>query len=383
MSCEKLTKYLTVMLRSRRTRSLEKLDKYKDFEVSFTKKKKKQSKVEHEDPDPDHVDPDPEHMKMDEFDGTKNKTSSTVPKDELPDAVDEAIEFKELNELRKERERVLMEIERRKLDKVCQELAEMKKEESQREPSKTIKMGKKEEKEASLDSLMEKIRILEVASSGSSGTETDSEGDYVKKKKSRSSKKRKSKSGLYKKASDKVSKPQDWPHLYLKREYASRDLRFAEMTMPMFVAGEIEIITACKNSLEREERLNFLGTLMYHAIKTDFVVIKEWYAAVVREIEVESKKWGDDYIKVGEDIIRRESLHGGQIREKAAGFSDQNVVWFCSAFQRNRCNSMAPHKAKIGGVERQVLHICATCYIRTKKQVDHPECATACPFREE
>ena len=389
------------MLRSRRTRSLEKLDKFKDFEVSFIKKKKKSKVIipDHVLIDPEHVEKMKEHVeKMKDVDGTKSKASSAVPKDELTGAMASSFSHKDesadegdeirlgLEELRRERERISLAIERKRLDKVRQELADLNEEEVRKEQSKTVKVAKTVEKELSLDSLMEKIRTLEAASSASSGTDTDSEGDYKKKKKSKGSKRR-SKSGLYKKASDRVSKPQDWPHLFLKREYASRDLRFAEMTMPMFVAGEIEIITACKNPLEKEERLNFWGTLMYHAIQTDFVVIKEWYAAVVREIEVDSKKWGDDYIKVGEDIIRRESLHGGKSKEKtvgfSAGFSDQHAVWFCSAFQRNRCSSAAPHKAKVGGVERQVQHICATCYIRTKKQADHPECASTCPFQGE
>ena len=179
------------MLRSRRTRSLEKLDKFKDFEVSFIKKKKRSKVISL-----DHVLIDPEHVeKMKDIDGTKSKASSAVPKDELTGAMASSFTHKDesadegddirvgLDELRRERERISMEIERKLLDKARQELADLNEEEVRKEPAKTVKMAKKVEKEMSLDSLMEKIRTLEVASSGSSGTDTDSEGDYKKKEK--------------------------------------------------------------------------------------------------------------------------------------------------------------------------------------------------------
>jgi hypothetical protein len=54
--------------------------------------------------------------------------------------------------------------------------------------------------------------------------------------------KKKDKSGLYKKASDDVKVAQSWPHLSLCLEYSSRNISFKELSLPQFVAGEIEIM---------------------------------------------------------------------------------------------------------------------------------------------
>ena len=54
-------------------------------------------------------------------------------------------------------------------------------------------------------------------------------------------------------------------------------------------------------------------------------------------------------------------------------------VWFCSAYQRNKCNHKSNHMQVVKGKMRLASHICASCWIKDKKKLDHPECSTACP----
>ena len=61
------------------------------------------------------------------------------------------------------------------------------------------------------------------------------------KKKRRTSKK---KSGVANKASDKVKIPQIWPHSKLQYEFVSENVPFKKLDFNMFVAGELEILTA-------------------------------------------------------------------------------------------------------------------------------------------
>ena len=133
-------------------------------------------------------------------------------------------------------------------------------------------------------------------------SESDDEDDSGKVRK------KKDRSGLYKKASDKVKIAQAWPHLSLGAEYSGKILGFNELQMSQFVAGELEIISNCNDESEKEGRLAFLKALMYDAAGCKYSSILNYYAAWVREIELGKKQWGDDFTKVGDAMLKRAAL---------------------------------------------------------------------------
>ena len=47
---------------------------------------------------------------------------------------------------------------------------------------------------------------------------------------------------MSKKASDKVKHPQIWPHSVLQYEFVSENVKFKDLDLKMFVAGELEIL---------------------------------------------------------------------------------------------------------------------------------------------
>ena len=99
-------------------------------------------------------------------------------------------------------------------------------------------------------------------------------------------KKLQKKSGLFLRATDKVLIVQEWPRLNVRREYSTASLAFQDLSLPLFVAGELEIVLSFTNKVEREERIRFLRDLMYYASKFEFKVLLDWYAAVMRELEL-------------------------------------------------------------------------------------------------
>ena len=70
--------------------------------------------------------------------------------------------------------------------------------------------------------------------------------------------------GLFWKASDrgKLVLAHPWPHVCLKLEYSSTDIRFNDFTVPMFVTGELEIIRKCMIEAEKLSRIEFLNTMI-------------------------------------------------------------------------------------------------------------------------
>ena len=198
--------------------------------------------------------------------------------------------------------------------------------------------------------------------------------------------KKKKKSGLYKKASDEVKVPQKWPHLNLGLEYSGRNIGFNDLSLAQFVAGESEIIVQCDDEVEKEARILFLKSLMYDAVSCKFANILNYYAAWVREIELGKHKWGDDFSKVGDNILKRAGLPDREEHKVEASSASskkrahKKVVWYCSMYNRGKCSKDDPHKQMINNKIREVKHICGACYNSSKEEANHPENSSMCPL---
>ncbi|XP_053372608.1 uncharacterized G-patch domain protein DDB_G0278987-like isoform X2 [Mercenaria mercenaria] len=225
----------------------------------------------------------------------------------------------------------------------------------------------------------------ESSSLNSSESKSDSSSSSSNKKKSKSKKK---KSGIKSKSSDSVTYKQRYPQAHLRFDFVSHNIEFNNLEINLFVAGEIEIISSSKTSkTEKQGRLELLKRLMYLNSVYDFSVIRTLYAAVLREVELGHKKWDSDFQYVENAVLSRykAKVKSSENNSKSKSFSSQagsnesEKLWFCSKFQRNKCSSNNSHIMAYKGKMRLAKHICATCWQTDHKELNHPECSSACP----
>ncbi|KAL4227290.1 hypothetical protein ACF0H5_012736 [Mactra antiquata] len=238
--------------------------------------------------------------------------------------------------------------------------------------------------------------LSESSITDSSSTSTDSDSDIsdseCRSKSTRKKKVKKSKkSGIKAKSSDVVKKRQKYPHSQLRFDFVNQNIEFNKLDINLFVAGELEIISSSKTSkVEKDGRLNLLKRLMYLNSTYEFASIRTLYAAIVREIELGNKKWSDDMQFVENAVLARckpkikntEGFTGSKHKTGLTSMSDSSEpdkLWFCSKFQRNKCQNNANHMMVYKGKMRFAKHICATCWQKDQKELAHPECSTACP----
>jgi hypothetical protein len=205
-------------------------------------------------------------------------------------------------------------------------------------------------------------------------------------------KQRSLKSGIEAKASDRVKFAQRYPHSQLRYEYVDQNVSFNDLSFNLFIAGELEIISDSETkSKERKGRMELLKRLVYLSVSYSFFILKAYYAAVLREIELGKKSWLDDFQFIEMAILSKYQPQNKFSGSKGGrrGFSkpvssdgvmDEGSIWFCSAYQRNKCASKSGHMIVVKGKMRLAQHICASCWQKDRKKLDHPQCSTACPY---
>lgn len=234
------------------------------------------------------------------------------------------------------------------------------------------------------------------SSSSSSSSDSSEEDIYTsecslrQQKKKKKKKHHKKKSGINAKSSDKVKFPQKWPHAHLQFEFVNKQVKFDELDFKLFIAGELEIISGERlPNAEKSGRINLLKKIIYYSSSYEFKGLKAFYAAWLREIELGKKTWSDDSQQIESAILSKYlRLQKGLPNKNSKDFSKQSEkknksteekTWFCSPYQRNKCQHKGNHLVVIKGEQRLALHICATCWQKDKIQLSHPECSTSCP----
>ena len=210
--------------------------------------------------------------------------------------------------------------------------------------------------------------------------------------------KKKVKSGIHAKSSDSVRNRQRYPQAHLRFEFAGSDLTFEKLDLNLFVAGELEIIGDVRTEkVERSGRLSLLKKLMYLSTAYDLTTLKAYYAGVLRDIEVGAKTWKDDFQYVETAILakhtpRNKQSFGNSLKKKYQKSTNltnkkqgqdssghEEKIWFCAAYQRNKCAHKSTHTLIVKGRMRMAQHICASCWQKDSKKLEHPECSSTCP----
>ena len=316
---------------------------------------------------------------------------------------------KRLEEARAERQRLEQEEEKRKqILELLQLQEDNEKRKKRLEQQKQEKHSKRKEEEGdkqvsadelSIENIRKTVGLEKKAShilKGLGLEETDSEeedSDMVHRSKDRTDKGRKLRSGMEAKASDVVVNPQIWPHVALQIEHVGRNYTFQELDLRLLVAGELEIIMGDNVSeIERMGRLNLLQCVAYIAGSHDWNTARALYAAVVRKVELGLLNWGSDFSKVEQTVLSK-AVAKGQKGRFSTNFSSassggnsglskpDNRIWYCRAFQYGKCSLAEPHSDRLAtGKMVTVIHICAECWTRDKKKLNHPQGDSQCPY---
>lgn len=212
---------------------------------------------------------------------------------------------------------------------------------------------------------------------------SDSEGEpLIELDKGKRHKVSKCKSGIDAKPSDRIKEPLLWPHCLLQYEYVAKEVKFHDLSLPLLIAGELEIIgSGLIPDSEVSARIKFLKMLVYYAHdKVSFFALRDWYAAFLRAIELGRATWGDDPLVYGEPILRKARMVSYNRSGQAPAVSPlEGETYFCLDYQFSKCSLSTPHHAHVKGADRSVFHICAKCWRKERVRRFHPDTSPACP----
>jgi hypothetical protein len=160
------------------------------------------------------------------------------------------------------------------------------------------------------------------------------------------------------------------------------------LDLNLFVAGELEIISSSSlGKYEKNSRIDLLKRLMYLCTSYEFSVVRSLYAAILRDIELGHLNWGESFqyiesrILNGHSVKKTNFVKSKNFKSRSEKIDEKSTdkVWFCSQFQRNKCMQKSPHMMVVKGVMRLAHHICASCWMKDKVKLEHPECSSSCP----
>jgi len=110
------------------------------------------------------------------------------------------------------------------------------------------------------------------------------------------------------------------------------------------------------------------------------------YAHIIRQIENGLGDWSRDFSEIETPILIKYvktevKVKYSQSIDSKRDVKKDEVVYFCSAYQRKKCSHEKSHFGKFRSTDRFLHHICATCWMKDKKRVYHPECSENCPYQ--
>ncbi|XP_048582589.1 uncharacterized protein LOC125561884 isoform X2 [Nematostella vectensis] len=187
------------------------------------------------------------------------------------------------------------------------------------------------------------------------------------------------KSGKEDRPTSEVVVKQLWPQRFLSLTRASQEITYERLTMAEFVAGYAQILQLREiSSFERAERHKHLVTLMYHAQLYEWEAVLAFHGAVLLEIERGLLKWGDSF-----SHLESRTLHGQLLSPPKKQSYSSGPTLFCRDYQREKCIHTKDHYGYVRGERKWVKHICAACWVQSRKQESHREDSSDCPLSGE
>ena len=232
--------------------------------------------------------------------------------------------------------------------------------------------------------------------SSSAESSDDCSADRRKQRKMKKRKHRKSskKSGKSKHVTSSVKFTEKWPQAFLGSHLASKKKEYEDLSLAEFVAGYSAILEECSPK-KKDHRIKHLKDLMYLATKFHWRVVLQFHAACLLEIERGNLRWGDSF-----QDLQYATLAGGSFTSRnvslphPSGVGSQNIqqqkqtvderggrILFCKAFQYGFCSHSTDHQGLYKGENCLLKHICANCWLNSKKINVHPENSESCPLK--
>ena len=193
--------------------------------------------------------------------------------------------------------------------------------------------------------------------------------------------KHKKKSGIHDKSTSNIVTKEIWPQKNLLEDWADEEIDFKNLTFDQFVAGETKTIEDCTEPAQIMGRMYLLRQMAYAKMRGyEWSLIRKMYAAILRGVETKEVRWGDSLERYEKILYRRPppSKAVSNINHRLEkGDREDKKKWFCRDYNRDGCHKTSPHKAWFGtgtnAVQRQVIHMCAVCYLKDKNVKEHSE----------
>ena len=204
------------------------------------------------------------------------------------------------------------------------------------------------------------------------------------------SKTKKIQSGINAKLSSSVQEQLHYPHFSLGQVsgFIGLNIQFHQLTFEQFIAGELETIHTCENTVEREGRIDLLHRITQWFLRANvsWPQIRNTYAHILQKVENREISWNADWDRFERHIYDRvinASTKTERARANTTKGTKPEFAWFCKEYQKlEGCPKDAPHPGRIGNQVRQLHHICAACWIKEKQKRTHPECSNECPHKD-
>ena len=206
------------------------------------------------------------------------------------------------------------------------------------------------------------------------------------------------KSGIHETNKMYVKKRQKFPQAALRPEFLARKSSptFEELQLPLFVAGEMEIILHKLEAILQKgragkeviARLHMLRKTAYRADYLDWPVLRSTHEAILRNIENGFAGWDSNFEAVEKQVLERSTSYkfspttGGNKNAEDKARTKKERKWYCGAFNKGECEfTGAKHRQELLGKERTVHHICSSCMTEDSREASHSALAEECPHR--
>ena len=183
-----------------------------------------------------------------------------------------------------------------------------------------------------------------------------------------------------------VIQKQVWPQKNLGEDWAEEEIDYKHMRFEHLVAGETRTIEMCTEPAQILGRLRLLRRLAYLKLRGyEWFLLRKMYAAIVRSIKTGENSWGSNFDRFETMLYRRVMVENKPHNEQKG--EPMGRKRFCRDYNRPEgCTKPSPHPIWTGtgqnATRKLVYHYCATCLIKDKQGLDHPEGHPSCPHRD-
>ena len=158
------------------------------------------------------------------------------------------------------------------------------------------------------------------SSTDSSGEEPEFRSDFnrgsSRKRKTVGKRGKKLTSGLFRGSSVQVKREVLWPMDKLGPQHTNygKQIYHSDLDMRLLVIGELAIVRDITTSeVESKARMDMLNDIIFNADHFEWSALLRLHAAVLREVEIGSLKWGESYAHMSQLILapfpKRENSH--------------------------------------------------------------------------